>query len=59
MATTISRAAPAACGECSALSKRALLAQHAASEAGVAIYPKRIVRIFRQQGARLFVILFA
>ena len=34
-------------------SKRALLAQHAASEAGVAIYAKRIVRLFRQQGARL------
>jgi hypothetical protein len=30
-----------------------LAQQHAASEAGVAIYAKRIVRIFRQQGARL------
>ena len=35
-------------------SKRALLAQqHAASEAGVAIYAERILRIFRQQGAHL------
>jgi len=51
MATTISRAAPATCGE-----YVAPRASDAASEAGVAIYAKRIVRILRQQGVRLLLL---